>query len=237
MYKKDNPEEAANIYRRLAAGHMAKNNFSTAARMYKTVAEIFEEDKDYNEALDAYQQAADCFIADDQQANAQAAQLKVAHYAAKLGDHQRAIDIFEEVAESSLHNDLRKWSCKQYYFDACLCLMALHVPQGHVEIVEEKFGDYVSKYPALEGTREQKFVNAVIDCINSLNYEKFKDSIYDYDQISRFDEWQSQMIIPIKQYVRDPNGNGVVDPINDDVFMDGRTNNTGTEDDPDRDLE
>lgn len=50
--------------------------------------------------------------------------LKVATFAAQLGQYDKAIDKFELVASASLDNQLMKWSLKEYFLKAGLCHIA-----------------------------------------------------------------------------------------------------------------
>lgn len=50
--------------------------------------------------------------------------LKVATFAAQLGQYDKAIDKFETVASASLDNQLMKWSLKEYFLKAGLCHLA-----------------------------------------------------------------------------------------------------------------
>jgi alpha-soluble NSF attachment protein len=50
--------------------------------------------------------------------------LKVATFAAQLGQYDKAIEKFELVATGSLDNQLMKWSLKEYFLKAGLCHIA-----------------------------------------------------------------------------------------------------------------
>jgi len=201
MYKKVSPEEAARVYQMLATKHMQNNNFSTAAKMYKTVAELFEEDNEYQFAMNAYQQASDCYLAEDQEVHSRQMLLKVAHYAALLKDYARAVELFEQVSQGSLEK-ISKWSCKEYLFNALICLLAMHAKANSINVVEDKLHEYNNMYPPLEGTREERFILASIEAVKSLNPRDFQDAINEYDQIQRFTEWQSGILLDVKDVIR-----------------------------------
>jgi len=57
--------------------------------------------------------------------------LKVAHYAAQLENYQKAIQIYEEVASTSLDNSLLKYSATGYFFRAALCHLCIDMLNGH----------------------------------------------------------------------------------------------------------
>lgn len=53
--------------------------------------------------------------------------LKVADLAALEGEYQQAIGNFEKVANSSVNNNLMKWSVKDYFLKAGMCHLASQV--------------------------------------------------------------------------------------------------------------
>ena len=53
--------------------------------------------------------------------------LKVADLAALEGEYQRAIGNYEKVAQSSVDNNLMKWSVKEYFLKAGMCHLASQV--------------------------------------------------------------------------------------------------------------
>ncbi len=53
--------------------------------------------------------------------------LKVADLAALEGEYQQAIENYEKVANSSVSNNLMKWSVKDYFLKAGICHLASQV--------------------------------------------------------------------------------------------------------------
>ena len=53
--------------------------------------------------------------------------IKVADLAAVEKQYGRAIERYEQVAKSSIGNNLMKWSLKEYFFKSTLCLLASNV--------------------------------------------------------------------------------------------------------------
>ena len=53
--------------------------------------------------------------------------LKVGDLAALEGDYQRAVENYEKVANSSVNNNLMKWSVKDYFLKAGMCHLASQV--------------------------------------------------------------------------------------------------------------
>lgn len=53
--------------------------------------------------------------------------VKVADLAALEGDYYKAIENYEKVAKSSVSNNLMKWSVKEFFLKAGICLLANNV--------------------------------------------------------------------------------------------------------------
>lgn len=67
--------------------------------------------------------------------------LKVADLAAEDGDYAKAIENYEKISNSSMNNNLMKWSVKDYLLKAGICHLATNVNlaliciHSHVDIV------------------------------------------------------------------------------------------------------
>ena len=59
-YKNVNTTAAIKYYGIAVDMHMEGNRFSTAAKLYKDIAELYEKDMEYEGAKQAYTKAADC---------------------------------------------------------------------------------------------------------------------------------------------------------------------------------
>lgn len=212
-YRKTNPEEALRVYNLAATMQMEQNKFSTAAKIYKNIAELCEEDRNYKGAIDAFLHSADCYIAEDASTSANQSLLKVAHYSAMLEDYKKAIDLYEQVALSSLDNQLLSWGAKEHYFKAMLChlVLASKSASAHhaMDDAEVAFDKYKGNYPAFEGSRECKMIEKCLDALKEGEVEKFQDAIVEFDTFSRLDDWKAGLLIQVK--------NGMKKPVQEDL--------------------
>lgn len=71
--------------------------------------------------MESYDQAGDWLLNDGAEAQANKNFLKVAEIAALEGDYPVAVRKFEDVAKSSVGNQLSKWSVKDYFLKAGIC--------------------------------------------------------------------------------------------------------------------
>lgn len=80
--------------------------FTMAAKHHQSIAEIYESDAvDLERAVHHYEQAADYFRGEESNSSANKCLLKVAQYAAQLENYDKAIQIYEQVKEITIHAD------------------------------------------------------------------------------------------------------------------------------------
>jgi len=202
-YRKENPEEALRVYNLAAMLHMEQSHFSTAAKIYKSIGELCEEDRNWGGAIEAYSKCADCHAAEDSNASANQALLKVAHYCALVEDYNKAIELYEQISNASLNSPLLVYSVKDYYFKAMLCRMVVSATAqskyGHYEELEAALDKYKSNYPAFDDTRECKMVTECLHAMQEDEVEKFQDAIIDYDRIIKIDDWKTALLLKVKK--------------------------------------
>ena len=164
--------------------------FSIAAKHHQTIAEIYESElADLDRAVQHYEQAADYFKGEESNSSANKCMLKVAQYAAQLENYQKAIQIYEQVASSSLDNSLLKYSAKEYFFRAALCHLCIDVLNAQHAIQQ-----YEQMYPGFQVTHFDKFlkyffVRFVFSCSelcqgNSIHYkvDRFLESFIEFKE-------------------------------------------------------
>ncbi|KAJ1884692.1 vesicular-fusion protein S17, partial [Kickxella alabastrina] len=133
----------------------------------------------------------------DSMALANGCQLKVATFAAQLEMYDRAIKIFDTIAEGSLDNQLTKWSVKDYFLKAELCRLAIPDDIGAAEAL----GRYRDMDPGFEKTREYKFLDEIIADVKKGDSQSFTDHVAIYDQISHLDKWKTALLLRIKHSI------------------------------------
>ncbi len=79
--------------------------------------------------------------------------LKVAQYAAQLEQYAKAIQIYEQVAASSMDNQLLRYSAKDHFFRAALCHMCQDTQDATIALQK-----YEEMFPAFTDARECKLV-------------------------------------------------------------------------------
>jgi alpha-soluble NSF attachment protein len=125
--------------------------------------------------------------------------LKEADIAALEGDYYRAIQNFEKVADSSLENHLMKYSVKDYFFKAGLCILATK----DLVSARRNLQRHCEKDPSFAGQREAQLLSDLIEAIEQGNQEMFTDKLYAYDQMSRLDRWKSEILLRVKNQIEE----------------------------------
>ncbi|KAJ3437273.1 alpha-soluble nsf attachment protein [Anaeramoeba flamelloides] len=172
--------------------------FNMAAKYYKEIAEIYEKEKNYEKSILFYEKASDFFESENSKSTSNQCLLKVALYSAQLGQYDRAIDIYENVATESLENNLLKWSAKDYFLRAGI----LHLCAGDVVSARKGFERYQELDITFTGQRECTFLDDIITAFEEGDVEKFTNVVYDYDSISKLDAWKISMLLKVKSQIK-----------------------------------
>ena len=85
------------------------------------------------------------FLGEESNSSANKCLLKVAQYAAQLENYQKAIQIYEQVATTSLESSLLKYSAKEYFFRAALCHLCIDLLNA-----QHALQQYENMYPAFQ---------------------------------------------------------------------------------------
>jgi len=160
-YKKENPTAAVNSMTKAIELYTDDGRFNMAAKYEKELAEMFEADNDVQNAMKHYETASDYFENEGSPSSANNCLLKVAHFAASLQNFHRAVELFEQVANASVSNNLLKWSVKEYFLKAGLC----HLAEGDIVATKKAIERYAQQSPEFNGTRENTFFNSNHRCI------------------------------------------------------------------------
>lgn len=193
--------------------------FHIAATHEKEIAEIYETQlQDYPQAIKFYLSAADRFAIDDSVAIAQSCSIKAAMLAANMEDYEKAAGLFEENAESSAHDQLRKYSVKDHLFRAGLCRLCLDVSLCVLcrcfnsrkwclvcldlqDLVGAKraFARYSTIDYAFSTSKEHELLDSLAAVIETGDVEQFTELVTKWDRTNAMDEWKTRVLLKIKQ--------------------------------------
>jgi len=194
-FKKSDVDNASSCLLKAIDIYTDMGRFNMAAKHHQSIAEMYESDPNgLAKAVQHYEQAADYFKGEESISSANKCMLKVAQYAAQLEDYEKAIQIYEQVASSSLDSSLLKYSAKEYFFRAALCHLSVDLLNA-----QHALEKYAQQYPAFQDSREFKLVKTLCEQLEEQNIEGFTDTVKDYDSISRLDQWSTTILLRIKK--------------------------------------
>ncbi|KAK3683534.1 soluble NSF attachment protein [Podospora appendiculata] len=200
VYRKDSPEDAVRCLQVAITQYCKKGNFRRAASHQENAGEVLEVDiGDRKRALACYELAAQWYEDDNASALANKLWLKVADIAALEGDYYKAIENFEKVAESSLGNNLMKYSVKEYFLKAGICTLATK----DIVSARRNLDKYREKDPQFASQRECQLLSDLVEAVEAGDQEAFTDKLYAYDQMSKLDKWKTEMLVRIKSQIED----------------------------------
>ncbi|BFZ59248.1 vesicular-fusion protein S17 [Saitoella coloradoensis] len=200
VYRKTDPEDAARVMESAIQMYTAKGNFRRAATNKSDLAGLYElELNNIPKALEAYDVAGEWFSGDQAEALANKAWLKVGELAALQEDYARAIARFEDVARSSVSNNLTRYSVKEYFFKAGLC----HIASGDLVATKRAFDTYINLDPGFMSTREFELLQDIVTALESADQELFTEKVFGYDQLSKLDKWKTTLLLKIKNGIED----------------------------------
>jgi len=199
VYRKDSPEDAVRCIESAIRHYTSKGNFRRAASHKEAQGELLEEIGDRKRALDCYDSAAQWYEGDNAVALANKLWLKVADIAALEGDYYRAIENYEKVADASLGNNLMRYSVKEYFLKAGICVLATK----DIVSTRRNLERYREKDPGFGGQREFQLLVDLTDAVEEGNQEAFTDKLFAFDQMSRLDKWKTEILVRIKNQIEE----------------------------------
>merc|ERR1719343_851567 len=112
--------------------------------------------------------------------------LKAAEYAARDGDLEEAIQIFEAEGEKALQNALLQYGAKDHFLRAGI----LHLCRGDSVTVNLAVEKYRSLDPRFAGSREGDLLGGLAEAFENQDVEAFVDKLGEYDTVTTLDPWK-----------------------------------------------
>ncbi|KAJ1387602.1 Tetratricopeptide-like helical domain superfamily, partial [Sesbania bispinosa] len=125
-----------------------------AAKYYKEIGELYELDQDIEHAKSYFERAAEHYEHEDATTSMIQCKQKVAQFSAQLQQYQKAIKIYEDIAQQSLNNNLLKYGVRGHLLNSGLCQLC----QGDIVAITNSLERYQDLDPTFSRTREYKFL-------------------------------------------------------------------------------
>ncbi|KAG8943151.1 vesicular-fusion protein S17 [Tulasnella sp. 424] len=199
-YKQGYPDLAAAALGQTVDLLQKLGRFRQAADREKEIGQIYlQENHDVGKAVEAYLRAADWYSQEDAKATASSCKKDAADLLVELDRWHEAIKLYDEVAQYSLGSQLTKYNVKEYWLRAGLCALAAQ----DAVTARRKFDDYSKSDLTFPSTREARFLLALIEAAERGDQEAFTGAVYEYDQVTKLDNWKTQLLLKIKKGIQD----------------------------------
>ncbi|KAK6932946.1 hypothetical protein RJ641_035840, partial [Dillenia turbinata] len=180
-YKKTTIKEAISCLGESVNLFLDIGRLNMAARYYKEIAELYEQEQNYDQAIVYYEKSAELFQGEEVTTSANQCLQKVAQFAAQLEQYPKAIEIFENIAQQSLTSNLLKYGVKGHLLNAGICQLC----RGDVVAITNSLERYQDLDPTFSGTRECKFLADLATAIDEEDVTKFTDVVKEFDGMTQ----------------------------------------------------
>ncbi|KAI0274839.1 vesicular-fusion protein SEC17 [Gloeopeniophorella convolvens] len=195
-YKRGFPDLAIIALSQTIVHYTHAGRFRQAADREKEIAQIYlQEQNDLRRACESFERAGDWYAQEDAVATANACFKDAADLHAELEEYQVAISRYEQVANHSLGSALTKYSVKDYWLKALLCGLA---SQDYIA-TKRNLAKYGQMDATFTSTREAKFIAALLDALEQCDEEAFTSAAFEFDQVSKLDNWKTAMLLKVKR--------------------------------------
>ncbi|KAH9004253.1 vesicular-fusion protein SEC17 [Lactarius hatsudake] len=193
-YKRGYPDLAIQALSQTITHLTQAGRFRQAADREKEIAQIYlQEQQDLRRACESFRRAGEWYAQEDATATANACFKDAADLHAELEEYPAAISLYDQVANFSLGSALTKYSVKDYWLKALLCgLASLVTPDG----IWTRYGQMDATFPS---TREAKFISVLLDALDQGDEEIFSTAVYEFDQVTKLDNWKTAILLKIKK--------------------------------------
>eukprot|EP00041_Stephanoeca_diplocostata_P010637 m.169314 g.169314 ORF g.169314 m.169314 type:complete len:290 (-) comp18241_c0_seq2:229-1098(-) len=196
MIKKVDAKSAIDPLDKAMSTFATLSRFNFSSKYALEIGELYEKEVvDMDKALEYYEKAADYAQMDGSESSSNKAYIRVAALAATTEKYARAIELYEQVADTMVDNNLLKFSCKEYYLKAGLCTLA----SGDIVGAKVKHERYESQAAYFRDSREAKLVANLAEAMENEDAEEFTQIIKEYDAVSKLDPWMTQILLKLKK--------------------------------------
>jgi alpha-soluble NSF attachment protein len=209
-YKKSNSSDAIAAFQGAVTILCDISRLTAAAKLTKEVAVLYETESGDVEghvtlAIESYEQAAELFTMEDQKSQASQCLAKVAELssvAMEPPDLLRAAQIYEDLGKNCLESNLLKFNAKGYFLQSIFC----HLANGDSIAGSQALGKYSNLDYTFGDSREGKFCASLVECVESFDVDGFATACFEFDRISKLDDWKTSILVRVKRSIEDQAG-------------------------------
>lgn len=198
-YKKFSNQDAAKALNHAVELYVEMGRLNMAARYYKDLGEMYEQEQDLEKAMDYFDRAVDLFISEEGTTSANQCRQRVAQIAAQLDDFTKATKIFEEIARQQVNNNLLKYSAKGTLLNAGICQLC----RGDSVAISNALERFQDIDPTFSGTREYRLLADLASSMDEGDVAKFTEAIREFDSMTRLDPWKTTLLLKAKKTIQE----------------------------------
>lgn len=194
---------AVEAYEQAIAVLSSSGSFSRAGKLLKSIAELHEQEKlDGTECKACWKRAAEMFELDDHsKSNISECNLKVAEYAAKDGELQEAIRLFEAEGEKALRVTALQYGAKEHFLRAGLVHLLVGDPVNVTLAVER----YNALDPRFASSREGELLVGLAEAFEQSDGESFTERLQSFDSVTKLSAWKTDVLLKVRDAILPPN--------------------------------
>jgi len=195
-------DEAVQCFSKAIDHYLANDRFNSAAKLQSNIGKLYEDKKIFGKAIMFYNEAIGSFESESNKSQARKVKLQVADILAKSGEYRKAIDLYESIAKDGVDDNLLRWSVKNHLLKASLCQLVLGAQKDDMSEATKAFAKYEEWSEIFCGTRENKLVQDLRKAYEEMNTEAFQDAIFEFDNISKLDEFKTSLLHVVLQELK-----------------------------------
>lgn len=194
-YRKTDPEEAVKVLLKAIDIYTDMGRFRIAAKHHTTIAEIYEKESvNIPKSISHYEKAADYYKGEESLSFTNKCLVKVAQYSAELEQYDKAISIYEKMAQYGMNNHLLRYGAKDYFFRAALCRLCVDAQD-----VSNAVRRYEQMFPAFTESREFCFIKQLVSTCLDQDTDAFDAAIADFTRYSSLDAWHRTLLQRVRK--------------------------------------
>jgi len=214
------------------------------ADIYKKIGEIYKNDNSIDQAVEALQMAIDYYEADRKDSSGKrkcvdeiAILLTTSiikdgqRVDPSLENYQKAAELLSGMGAVLLNNNLLQFHGRDYFFSALLCYLSTNDQVA----METKYEEFCSLDYSLKDSREGKFFMQLVNALENLDSDEYKQACADFLEIKKLEPWQTSMLTKVLLRIESEEGDDDDDDDDDDAAEDEENGGKGKEDENDDD--
>lgn len=181
---------AINTYDKAIEKYIDSCNIIMAARCYHKQADLCCDMYCSPMAVERYQKAADIYLTENNPFHAIKCYTASARISAVIYFYDKAVNMFESVLKL-LDNSSMGITIREIILSLCLC----HLCRGDSVSCSKT----MELDPYFDISREGKLVKRLLETYQRKDVTEFAQCVYDYDQLSKLDQWSIQLLLRIRR--------------------------------------